>query len=216
MHDTAFFTSDFFASTYGGDGKVVVDLGGMDPNETLRTLFTKKNMKYISVDLESHKTVDIVIKPGEKLPFDDQSVDLVVSSSCFEHDPMFWMTFKEMCRIIKPEGFIYVSAPSNGKYHCYPGDNWRFYPDAGQALAYWSGVQLYNEPTFPVKVVETFHVLPLKEAWIDFVCVWQRVNEKETSIIISQELINNIGPLEQQLNNNNIKTAKRTSHQSNK
>ena len=50
-----------------------------------------------------------------------------------------------MTRIIKPSGYIYINAPTTGHYHCYPGDNWRFYSDAGQALAYWSGKQISNE-----------------------------------------------------------------------
>lgn len=147
-------------------------------------------MKYIVVDLESDPSVDIVIKPGDDLPFPTGSVDIVVSTSCFEHDPCFWLTFKEICRITKLGGFIYVNAPSNGPHHGYPGDNWRFYRDAGQALAYWSGKQLANEQVYPAKVVEVFHVNPLRDIWIDFVCIWQRVETKETSIITPPELKN--------------------------
>jgi hypothetical protein len=71
---------------------------------------------------------------------------------------VFWLTFKEMTRIIKLDGFIYVNAQSNGFYHTYPGDNWRFYKDVGQSLAYWSGIQVANEEIYPVKVIETFHI----------------------------------------------------------
>ena len=64
------------------------------------------------------------------------------------------MTFKEMCRIVKPTGYIYVNAPSAGPYHMYPGDNWRFYSDAGHALAYWSGKQISDEKIFSVKLLK--------------------------------------------------------------
>ena len=198
-----------FASTYGSPGKVVLDIGGMDVNGSLRLFFTNNGMNYISVDLEEHSSVDIVVKPGEKLPFDDQSIDLIVSTSCFEHDPLFWMTFKEMCRIVKLGGFIYVSAPTNGAYHCHPGDNWRFYSDAGQALAYWSGVQIYNEPIFPVKVIETFHILPIHDMWIDFICIWQRVDERETNITVPESVYNERGMLETFLNSYNVRTIKK-------
>jgi len=197
MHDTASFASLCFSEAYGSPGKVVVDIGGLDVNGTLRNFFVERGMKYICIDMESHPSVDIVIKPGEKLTFENQSVDLIVSTSSFEHDPLFWMTFKEMCRIVKLGGFIYINAPSNGVYHCHPGDNWRFYADAGQALAYWSGVQISNEDIFPVKVLESFHVLPLNDIWIDFVCVWERVNEKETDIVLSDLPV---GKLEQLIN----------------
>ena len=56
-----------------------------------------------------------------------------VSTSCFEHDPIFWLTFKEIARVTKVDGFVYVNAPSNEVYHGYPGDNWRFYKDAPAA-----------------------------------------------------------------------------------
>jgi SAM-dependent methyltransferase len=216
MHDTAQLSGHLFALTYGRSGDIVVDVGGKNVNGSLREYFTKNEMKYISVDLEEDPSVDIIIKPGDKLPFEDQSVDLVVSTSCFEHDPIFWMTFKEMCRIVKLNGFIYINVPSNGVYHCYPGDNWRFYSDAGQALAYWSGIQLSNETVYPVKVMESFHILPVNDIWTDFICVWQRVNTKENNITISQDIINNNGLLERLLHLNNVNTNKKFNYIHNK
>jgi len=156
-------------------------------------------MKYISVDLEEHSSVDIVVKPYERLPFETGSIDMVVSTTCFEHDPCFWITFKELCRILKLGGYIYINAPSNGCYHKYPGDNWRFYSDAGQALAFWASKQLENEEIFPVKVLETFHILPINDQWIDFVCIFERVNETTNEFIISEEVSNSIGLLKQKL-----------------
>lgn len=55
--------------------------------------------------MESDSSVDIIVPPGEKIPFDDGSI---VSTSYFEHDPCFWLTFKEMT---KPSGFIYINGP---------------------------------------------------------------------------------------------------------
>lgn len=206
MHPSAFISGKLFASCYGGPNKTVVDIGGKNVNGSLRSCFEELNMKYICVDIDADDSVDIVVNPTDKLPFENNSVDLIVSTSCFEHDPCFWITFKEMTRIIKKDGYIYVNAPSNGIYHCYPGDNWRFYSDAGQALAYWSGYKYGNEETYPVKVVETFHIKPYNAMWIDFICIWQRVEEKETEITVSPDVYNNIGKLQQSLNDNNLKT----------
>ena len=212
MHDTSLLAGLTFSETYGGKDKIVIDIGGMDVyncGATLRQYFEGKGMKYICVDLAAHPTVDIVVNPGEKLPFKDGSVDLVVSTSCFEHDPCFWLTFKEMTRIIKPSGYIYINAPTSGPYHTYPGDNWRFYSDAGQALAHWSGKQISNETIYPVKVIETFNVLG--SVFNDFVCVWQRVNIEhiEKNIIVHDEIINKIGILEKTINNYGLKTRKK-------
>ena len=209
MHDTALIAGRLFAMCYGGYGKTVIDIGGRDVNGSLRSFFESNGMKYICVDIEEHQSVDVVTAPGAKLPFDDQSVDLIVSTSCFEHDPCFWITFKDMTRIVKMGGFIYVNAPSNGPYHCFPGDNWRFYSDAGQSLSYWSSFQYSGEPIFPVSVVETFHLLPLTDVWVDFVCIWQRVNEVQTSILTSPTLQN--GPLETSLQAHNCQTVRKIS-----
>jgi SAM-dependent methyltransferase len=69
-----------------------------------------------------------------KLPFADGSVDVVLSSSCFEHSEFFWLLFLEILRVLRPEGLFYLNAPSNGPFHRYPVDCWRFYPDSGNAL----------------------------------------------------------------------------------
>lgn len=209
MHDTSLRSGKAFSETYGIENGLVVDLGGRNINGSLRSFFEEKGMKYVCVDMESDPSVDIVTPPGEKLPFEDESVDLIVSTSCFEHDPCFWLTFKEMTRIIKPSGYIYINAPTAGPYHGYPGDNWRFYSDAGQALAYWSGKQISNEPIYPVKVIETFNILG--EIWNDFVCVWKRVDVEhlEKDILIRDEIINNIGLLEMTINNDGLQTRKK-------
>jgi SAM-dependent methyltransferase len=191
MHDTAMEAGTVFAKAYGAPGKTVVDIGGQNVNGSLRSSFESRGMKYICVDMVEHPSVDLIVPPGEKLPFEDGSVDLIVSTSCFEHDPCFWMTFREMCRIIKKDGYIYVNAPSSGHYHNFPGDNWRFYSDAGQALAFWSGKQLANETVFPVKVIESFHMTP--SGWNDWICVWQRTDTPETTITMSPEILNQVG-----------------------
>jgi hypothetical protein len=117
------------------------------------------------------------------------------------------MTFKEMTRIIKEDGFIYVNSPSSGPYHPYVVDNYRFYADAGQALAYWSGIQVVNEPVFPVKVVETFKILGTE--WKDFCCIWKRTKNKETSHILPEDIIKTKEKLENAVNERGYETVKK-------
>lgn len=206
MHDTALISGSLFGKVYGKEGLKVLDVGGLNVNGSLRTAFEKiLNMTYICMDIESHPSVDIVIKPGDDFPFEDGTFDLIVSTSCFEHDPCFWMTFREMCRVIKKNGFIYMNAPSNGPYHGYPGDNWRFYSDAGQALAYWSGKEL-NGKLYPVKVEESFHILPKNDIWIDYVTVWKRVDTIESDIKLPNSIRHTIGPLHNALKSVNYNT----------
>ena len=209
MHSTSLISGKSFSETYNIEGGIVLDIGGRDVNGSLRSFFEEKGMKFICIDMEADPSVDIILPPGEKIPFEDETVDLIVCTSCFEHDPCFWLTFKEMTRVIKPSGYIYIKAPTNGPYPAYPGDNWRFYSDAGQALAYWSGKQVSNEKIYPVKVLETFTVLG--EWFNDFICVWKRVNIEnvESSIVVHEDVLNTIGILEQTINNYGLETRKK-------
>ena len=205
MHDTSYMAGSLFASIYGHKNFKVLDVGGQDVNGSLREPFERHGMQYISADMVTHPSVDIVMEPGKPFPFENESFDLVISTSCFEHDPCFWMTFRELCRIVKKSGYIYVNAPSNGYYHTYPGDNWRFYSDAGQALSYWSS-QTVNETCWPVKVVETFHVMPKNDIWIDFVCIWKRTEVPETEIVTPKIIRESIGPLQNALHSESFVT----------
>jgi SAM-dependent methyltransferase len=206
MHDTSLLSGSLFGKVYGKEGMKILDVGGQDINGSLRKpLKDLIKMDYISLDIENGPGVDIIMEPGSSFPFPDGHFDLIVSTSCFEHDPCFWMTFREMCRVTKKGGYIYVSAPSNSSYHGHPGDNWRFYSDAGQALAYWSG-KILDGQSYPAKVEESFHILPISDIWIDFVCIWKRVDEKEEEIVLPLETKFRNGPLRAALHSLQVRT----------
>ena len=122
-----------------------------------------------ALDVEHGKSVDLVIKPGDPLPLRDGFADLVLSTSQLEHDPRFWVTFLEMCRVTRDGGLIYVSTPSNGAFHSYPIDCWRFYPDAGLALAKWA-----SENGYALDLVESFTADRIDDKWNDFVAVFAK------------------------------------------
>lgn len=144
MHPTAYEHALQFYNTFCKsltETSTVVDFGSYDVNGTLRPVFARH--KYIGIDMSQGPNVDIVCS-NANTPFEDDSIDVVISSSCLEHDECFWMTFLEMCRIIKEDGIIYINAPSAGDYHAYPGDCWRFYKDSWAALAKWATSQGYS------------------------------------------------------------------------
>jgi len=172
MHDSAFRIGEMVMHTYCDLPKArVLEIGSMDVNGSLRDA-AEPTTHYVGVDLEAGPAVDVVVKPGEKLPFDDDSFDLVMASSAFEHDPRFWETFIEMCRVVQSGGHIYVNAPSNGGVHRYPLDCWRFYPDAGLALVDYARTQQVQ-----VDLVESFVGKRYPETWDgwnDFVAVFRK------------------------------------------
>ena len=142
MHPTAmqncksFF--DTYASSFSSRQHVkVIEIGSQNVNGTLRDT-CPANFEYVGVDFQKAKGVDLVLEDAYVLPFDDESIDIVLSSSCFEHSEMFWLVFLEILRVLKPNGLFYLNAPSAGSFHRYPVDCWRFYPDSGMALVRWS------------------------------------------------------------------------------
>ena len=204
MHDKLLASGNFFAKSYGGPNKVVVDMGG-----SLREIFDTLDMTYITINDNTTNPVtltepvteltssNISIASGEKFPFENGTIDLIISSA-FENDPFFWVTFREMTRILKPDGFIYLMSYSP------LGQNNKNYYYLGQSLSYWSSYQMSNELIFPVKLIERFYILPKYDSYVDFICVWQRVNETQTEINSS---FKTNGPLEQKLNSNGYKTV---------
>jgi len=156
MHDTALDYGKVFFQTYVGDGQglLIVDIGAQDVNGSLRSFAEGKG-------------VDVVITDPYSLPFQDGSVDICLSSSCFEHSEFFWLTFLEILRILKPDGLLYLNAPSNGPFHRYPVDCWRFYPDSGIALQNWA--QRNGNPTI---LLESFTGTQKQDVWNDFIAVF--------------------------------------------
>lgn len=123
---------------------VLLDLGAADVNGSYRDLFRHPGLRYLGADLAPGPGVDVVLDDPYRLPFDDASVDLVLSGQMLEHCEFFWRAFEEMVRVLRPGGRIFLIAPSAGPIHRYPVDCYRFHPDAFHALARHAGVHLVD------------------------------------------------------------------------
>jgi SAM-dependent methyltransferase len=170
VHDTALDYGRAFFHTYmpnAGD-LTIVDIGSRDVNGSLRSV-APQDCTYVGIDFAEGRGVDVVLADPYVLPFADATVDTVVSSSCFEHAEFFWLLFNEALRILKPSGILYINAPSNGTFHRYPVDCWRFYPDCGVALQNWGRRCGYN-----CALLESFVGQRKTDVWIDFVAVFVR------------------------------------------
>jgi hypothetical protein len=169
LHDTAYEHGRLFFALYCAEGvQTIVELGSQDVNGALRS-HAPTGARYIGLDVMPAKGVDVVVNPDAPLPLASDCADAIVTSSAFEHDICFWDTFLELTRILRPGGLLYVNAPSNGEFHRYPLDCWRFYPDAGVALTRWAarrGTQM--------ELVESFIGQPQAERWADFVAVFRK------------------------------------------
>ncbi|HVH77775.1 MAG TPA: methyltransferase domain-containing protein [Stellaceae bacterium] len=127
-----------------GEKLTVVEIGSEEFNGAYRHIFADERFAYIGCDRAPGPGVDLVLEDPYKLPLPDASADIVVSGQMLEHCEFFWLSFGEMLRVLKPDGYLFLIAPSGGPIHNYPVDCYRFYPDAFRALARYAGCQLLD------------------------------------------------------------------------
>lgn len=78
----------------------------------------------INLDIFPFENVDFVTD-ATKLPIKDASVDMVITESTLEHIPDVELAIQEICRIVKPGGFVYISVPFLMPFHASPNDYFR-------------------------------------------------------------------------------------------
>jgi hypothetical protein len=113
----------------------VLDIGGAAHNGRYRDVFAHPRFAFTAADISAGRGVQLVLQDPYRLPIEDRSIDIVISGQMLEHCEFFWLAFGEMVRVLRPNGFIFLIAPSAGPEHRYPVDCYRFYPDAFRALA---------------------------------------------------------------------------------
>lgn len=187
MHNTAYDNCKQFKNCYYSDiftlnnNLKIVEIGSQNVNGSLRDHFP--NTTYIGVDFVEGNGVDVILTDPYKLPFDNDSVDMVLCSSVFEHSEMFWVLYLEILRILKPYGLFYLNAPSNGDVHRWPVDCWRFYPDSGNALVSWAKRNDYN-----TALLESYISHQNLGFWNDFVAVF--VKDQSYKDVYSNRILN--------------------------
>jgi SAM-dependent methyltransferase len=169
MHSSAYDIGKQFLERYcSAENCRVLDVGSYDVNGSLRQCIGQ-NIDYVGADLESGPGVDVVIDTPDVLPFENGAFDAVISTSTYEHAAEFWMLLLECARVTRPGGHIYINAPSNGVFHQFPFDYWRFYPDAGIAFVEW-----IRKNGHPISLIESGIAPQMPDQWNDFVAVLQK------------------------------------------
>ena len=86
---------------------------------------TKVHPAVINLDIFPFKNVDIVADAAA-LPFKDSSVDMLICESTLEHTSDAETAMREMRRVVKQGGFVYISIPFLMPFHASPNDFLRF------------------------------------------------------------------------------------------
>ena len=91
------------------------------------------NKEYKGMDMRPGPGVDLV-GDVQQLQLADRSVGTFLAMSLFEHVPHFWKGFSEMERVVRNDGAALICCPFYFYIHNYPGDFWRFTPQALELL----------------------------------------------------------------------------------
>lgn len=111
---------------------------GWSPKKTLKKLYREDELKekiilnigsgieaihpeVINLDIFPFKNVNLVTD-ATKLPIHDGMVDMIITQSALEHIPNAELAIKEICRVVKPGGFVYISIPFLMPFHASPND----------------------------------------------------------------------------------------------
>lgn len=130
----------------------ILEVGSRNVNGTVRPLFQGVEL-YTGVDFIAGPDVDVVLDSHQLTStFARNSFDVVVSTETLEHDCEFWTSMVMMGEVLRPEGYLLVTARGNGFWpHDYPHDYYRFLPESFQYLIGLAGCEVLEvaEDWFP-------------------------------------------------------------------
>ncbi len=106
------------------DNKNILELGcgKAEITRVIATQGTGRSVTATEVDIIQHKrniqiddlpNVDFILAGSQDLPFDDNSFDIILLFKSLHHVPIEMMgdALKEITRVLKPNGMVYISEP---------------------------------------------------------------------------------------------------------
>ena len=115
MHPNSMTIMKTFVEEHQAQDMTVVDIGSYDINGTYKEFFTGD---YIGVDIIAGPNVDIIM--GSEEWNNLSKIDLVISGQTLEHVADIPKLMSEIYKVLKPNGLLYIIAPSTGPRHDYP------------------------------------------------------------------------------------------------
>jgi SAM-dependent methyltransferase len=148
MHPEAFSFLNFVKNSLPEYfiNKKVLDVGSGDINGNLRELF--KNCEYHGNDVVNAPNVTIVSKTKD-LIFDNNYFDIIISSECFEHDPEYSESMKNIYRMLKPNGLFCftcagINRPEHGTKKTTPHDSYGTMGGVIEMQDYYKNLELID------------------------------------------------------------------------
>lgn len=144
MHQSCYDACAAFIESHIADKAdlSIADIGAYDVNGCVRPLFSRDGWTYTGFDVTPGPNVDVVLASEydwSNVP--SHSFDVVVSLNTVEHVRQPWKWMREVARICKPGGLIFLSVPHTIPYHAYPIDCWRVWPEGMRGLLDDAGIE---------------------------------------------------------------------------
>jgi SAM-dependent methyltransferase len=89
------------------------------------------DLEYLGIDMIPGPSVDRVINADDLAnAYGENSFDVVICMETMEHSRFWRKTLSNIKSILKPGGYLILTAPAPGyPYHGHPTDFWRYTPD---------------------------------------------------------------------------------------
>jgi SAM-dependent methyltransferase len=115
---------------------VVLDVGcGHKPYKSLLLSPSSQALRYIGLDLPANLYGSPGLEwDGRTIPLADATVESVLLTEVLEHCPQRDEVLKEIARVMKPGGFVFVTVPFIWPIHTVPHDEYRYTPFALRRL----------------------------------------------------------------------------------
>lgn len=135
----------------------ILDVGSRNINGSIKDAITNYKT-FIGIDMLPGKDVDLVLNGhdlAEHFSAPEDKFDLITCCETLEHDDKFWLTVEAMKKVLKPGGWLVITAPSiNFFLHDFPSDYYRFTEAAMKVM--FEGfenvhTELYEDTADPVK-----------------------------------------------------------------
>lgn len=107
----------------------ILDIGGGNKNSSYHKILSKKGNKFIAVDISDNCDYKVNLEYG-KLPFEDNSQEVIFCFNVMEHIFNYQNLLDEIYRVLKPQGKLYFYVPFLVNKHADPYDFFRYTDNA--------------------------------------------------------------------------------------
>ena len=180
-----FYKDEFNLSNYSGATKLCLGCGN------------KPLSGFINVDLYNKTFADEIVDLNEKLPYADESIEVVYSDNVFEHIENILQLMQECNRILKKGGFLIIRVPYFRSRYAYIDPTHKHFFTLGSMNYYVKDSYFYNnykffEPAF--ESVVTYFDPENKGFWKKIISAYaiKRMDSFENSILSSMFIFKNI------------------------